>query len=183
QGAIRRDATRPAPHNAYTSVYELYDAMTAKNEDWLSRDISYGVWSFDEKPPEGAVSASSLTVDFSASVNQVIWRYDETAGGWIRAQGGKDAITADGKTISASNVAVVITDISILDAVGRRKIRTIGEGEGYVLRDGMKIDATWKKPSTKERLRFYDQAGKEIPMKPGATWIEVVGGEGQVTIK
>ena len=84
----------------------------------------------------------------------------------------------------ADNVAVVVTEIEVIDNVGRREIRTTGEGEAYVLRDGIVIEATWKKPSTSERLKFYNRAtGEEITMNAGVTWIEVVGSEEDIRIE
>ena len=136
------------------------------------------------KDSEPTDSESSLYIDFWAPVYVVDWMYDEETGRYAREQFGEAHMTKSGAQIMADNIAVVITDIEIIDNVGRREIRTTGEGEGYVLQDGRVIEATWKKPSKSERLKFYDRvSGEEITMNAGVTWIEVVGDEDDIRIE
>ena len=74
----------------------------------------------------------------------------------------------------AKNIAVLETDIEIIDAVSRRKISTIGSGNALVFQDGKKTEGVWEKKSANEMLRFYDKNGKEIEFNRGTTWVEAV---------
>ncbi len=74
-------------------------------------------------------------------------------------------------------------DVEIVDAVGRRHIQTIGEGDAFVFMDGKKQEAIWKKPSASERLRFYHPDGTEMELNPGKTWIHVLQEPAQVQEK
>lgn len=177
-----RATDRYAPHNVYTSTELLNAFYTLREEAGVAPTRLYDLWMFKE--PEPTDSDSSLYIDFWAPVYVVDWAYDEETGRYPREQFGEPHVVESGAQIMADNVAVVITDIEVIDNVGRREIRTTGEGNGYVLQDGRVIEATWKKPSTSERLKFYNRmTGEEIVMNAGVTWIEVVGSEEDIRIE
>lgn len=177
-----RATDRYAPHNVYTSTELLNAFYTMREEAGAAPTRLYDLWVFKDPEPTG--SESSLYIDFWAPVYVVDWTYDEETGRYAREQFGEPHLVESGAQIMADNVAVVITDIEVIDNVGRREIRTTGEGNGYVLQDGRVIEATWKKPSKSERLKFYGRAtGEEIVMNAGITWIEVVGSEEDVRIE
>lgn len=178
----RENGTRYAPHNVFTSTELLKAFYSVREEAGVAPTRLYDLWTFKDSEPTD--SESSLYIDFWAPVYVVDWIYDEKTGRYAREQFGDPHVVESGAQIMADNVAVVITDIEIIDNVGRREIRTTGEGNGYVLQDGRVIVATWKKPSKSERLKFYDRAtGIEIAMNAGITWIEVVGDETDVRIE
>lgn len=177
-----RATDRYTPHNVFTSTELLNAFYTMREEAGATPTRLYGLWTFKDPEPTGL--ESSLYIDFWAPVYVVDWMYDEETGRYAREQFGEPHLVESGAQIMADNVAVVITDIEVIDNVGRREIRTTGEGEAYVLQDGRVIEATWKKPSKSERLKFYNRAtGEEIVMNAGVTWIEVVGSEEDIRIE
>ncbi|MBI4591986.1 DUF3048 domain-containing protein [Candidatus Uhrbacteria bacterium] len=178
-----RATNRYAPHNVYTSTELLNAFNTMREEAGVAPTRLYDLWMFKDSEPTGK-NGMGLYVDFWAPVYVVDWEYDGETGRYLRSQFGEPHVTVTGEQIVADNIAVVITDIEIIDNVGRREIRTTGEGEGYVLQDGIVIEVTWKKPSKSERLKFYSRAtSEEIVMNAGVTWIEIVGNEEDVTIE
>ena len=162
-----RSATRSAPHNVYTSSELLEKAAVSIPE------FSYGLWTFKDGEPLEDSSNSNLKIEDGLAYFTE-WRYDASNNNYVRWQGGEEVKTFDGEQILADNVAVVYTSISIIDAIGRREIETVGEGDALVLQDGRKINAVWKKEAADERLRFYAEDGKEIVWNSGKTWVEVV---------
>jgi len=48
-------------------------------------------------------------------------------------------------------------------------------GRAQVFRDGMMVEGFWLAADSTSPLQFIDSAGNPLPLKPGATWIEVVG--------
>jgi hypothetical protein len=108
------------------------------------------------------------------------WGYDVAAKSYVRLFDDQPVKTKEGNEIHAKNIAVILTEIETIDAVGHRQIKTIGEGGASIFQDGKKIRAIWKKPAASERLRFYTFEGEEIEMNPGNTWIEVIGNEAQL---
>jgi hypothetical protein len=174
-----RSTDRQAPHNAYTSTDLLDKALKAPAVHLPTP--SYGTWTFKD-PATDVSQGPGVTVDFSAPQYKAIWTHDAATNTYTRTQDGAKYVMQDGGKIAATNVAVMVSDVSIVDAVGRKHIRTTGEGEAWVFQDGKAIHGTWKKPSVTDRLRFYDQDGKEIAMNAGNTWIEVIGDAKSVTI-
>ena len=64
-------------------------------------------------------------------------------------------------------------------------IQLWGEGPGRLLRDGQVYSGTWVRINPQQaddRLVFLDSEGKQIPLKPGSTWIQLVRTDGSVTI-
>lgn len=120
------------------------------------------------------MGVSDIVLNPDSLLYRVDWKYNATDNNYVRWQGGEAMKTLDDAEITANNVAVVYTNVSVIDAIGRREIETVGEGEAAVYQDGKIFTAVWKKESTTDRLRFYTEDGKEIKWNAGKTWIEVV---------
>ena len=174
-----RSASRQAPHNVYTSTDLLQEAVAKAQAADRAPDRLYGAWTFKDAAIN-ATEGKDVSIQFLNGTYRSHWSYDETSGRYLRAQGNAAYAMADGVKVFADNVAVVITEMDILDSVGRRKVRTIGEGKAYVFQDGAAIPAVWKKPSVSERLAFFDTEGNPIAMNAGTTWIEIVESDAQI---
>jgi hypothetical protein len=175
-----RDARRFAPHNVYTSTELLRTYVQTKKEAGRVSQPLYAVWKFGEEVEgfekelgERGEEGKKIEVSYGSPEYDVVWEYDAQKEKYVRWQNGKPVATSEGAPVVVENVVLMETDIAILDAVGRRKVRTMGTGEATVFRDGTRIPAQWKKESVSDRLLFFDEEGKEIEMKPGKTWIEV----------
>ena len=103
------------------------------------------------------------------------WEYDPETNEYIRYQSGYEMSMLEGGQIRANNIAILETDIVVLDEIGRRQITTVGEGPAMVIQDGQVVVGTWAKSSVDERLRFYNnETGAEVQFNAGVTWIEVL---------
>lgn len=174
-----RSSQRGMPHNVYTTMDNLRDALD--NELQLDAP-EYGVWTFKDGQASG--EAKSFVIDWtSGQAYDIAWDYDAETNAYVRDQGGTSNFLEGGVNAIAQNVVIMETDIEVVDAVGRRHIRTTGDGDALIAQDGRIIIATWKKDDRTSRLRFYDSTNNEIAMNAGATWIEVVGSLGQATVE
>ncbi|MEA3272746.1 MAG: DUF3048 domain-containing protein [Patescibacteria group bacterium] len=162
---------RYAPHNVLTSTENLREAVD---------DMDYKTSDFDSwKFKEGAdilerPKSQEILVDFWLPEHKIKWKYNLRRNDYERMQGGEVHKDEDGNEIRAKNIVIQFTDVEIIDAVGRREIRTMGEGIAGVFMDGKRINGSWKKPSQEARTRFYNEDGDEIFFNSGTTWIEVV---------
>ncbi|OGL66729.1 hypothetical protein A2856_03115 [Candidatus Uhrbacteria bacterium RIFCSPHIGHO2_01_FULL_63_20] len=170
--AYWRSTDRVAPHNTYTSTDLLGKALAHAREAGKAPTLLYGTWAF--KDPSPAQVGTGVTVDFGATSYRVDWTYDGKSGTYSRRQGGLPYAMKDGGTVAADNVVVAVTKMTVIDTVGRREVKTVGEGDMILFQDGRAVRGRWKKPSQTERLRFFDEDTAEIEMNPGMTWIEVV---------
>lgn len=174
----RDERTRYAPHNAYTTS----DDLRASLEELDFDAPSYDAWTFADGAP-GCSAGKSLSIDWtSGNTYDLDWFYDAATNVYMRNQRDVVWFLEGVKTAMVENVVVMATDVEIVDATGRRHIRTVGDGAAYVFQNGCVTVATWEKDDRMARLRFYDEAGSEIAMNAGQTWIEVVESLGQVTI-
>jgi len=60
------------------------------------------------------------------------------------------------------------------DALGAKAIRIALRGSGPVklLRDGVVVEDTWRAEHPNQPPHFFDAGGREIPLKPGDTWVQ-----------
>ena len=167
----KRVGNRPAPHNVYTSGNLLKQAYQSVV---ISLPLSVRSWKFKaDAPPDSRGNVVMIKVAYVAPY-AVEWQYDKVANQYARRQWGGPHKDAAGKVISAKNIAVAFEKMEVLDALGRKKFTTIGEGKGLVFQDGRVIVGKWKKPSAPERMRWYDGQGQEVELNAGTTWVEIV---------
>jgi hypothetical protein len=183
----RDNIGRSAPHNAYTSTALLASALTEVG----GGTAGYGTWNFkDDEPTTDKVA--SPTINWSdGAVYDVTWNYSGDTNAYERIQGNAVMHVSSGASVMANNVVIMQSDVSVVDDVGRRHVRTLGEGKAIVYQDGKRIDATWKKDSRTGRLTFFHALPEDlgltgngsvttsdvdlpIDMNAGKTWIEVV---------
>lgn len=151
-----RSAKKTKPHNVYTSI-ELLGEAAARMSATTSTPAA---WLYKTAPaPEAKIHDVFLV--------------DTPRGQWSYATETNDYYREGAKEVRAKNIAVMMTDISTIDDAGRQAVRTVGQGDAKVYLDGTLIEATWKKPSAAERLRFFRKDGTEIQWNPGLTWIVV----------
>lgn len=177
-GAIGRDPTRAAPKNAVTSV----DALSALSDarGWADTPATAS-WRYKDDGGAAGQPVQSIDLDFdSAGLNRgafaVRWQYDPAANQYLRAQAGvphRDAAT--GNQLTARNVIIQIGDVRpVGDRAGHILYTTEGSGKALVLLDGRAVPATWRKDSRDARTRYFDQAGQEIALNRGTTWVELL---------
>jgi hypothetical protein len=170
----------------YTSLEKLYEA--AKQKNWSLkispvRELKYlagGDLNQETK-------TQSIKIDFSSESYRVDWEYDSAKNLYNRSMAQKphaDAVT--GKQITASNI--VIQSVSRREAITEINeqgwaMDTIGSGKAWVVRNGVAVEATWKKTDQTSRTLFYDEAGAEIKFVPGVIWYEIVPPDVFNTIK
>ena len=176
----RQNSTRYAPHNVYTTVESLKEAFDEIFDD--AEVPSYDIWQFaDDQPVE---VPSSISIDWSdGTTYDVGWKYQEETNSYLRYQGLSKMSMEDGSIIEANNIAVISTDIRVIDNEGRRSIVTVGSGDALIIQNGEVYLARWEKQDHDDRLKFYTTDGYEISFNAGKTWIEVVSSLSQVEIE
>lgn len=170
-----RDSSRAAPHNVYTATDLLAQGLAKRYPEKSA--WSYPTYSFKDDAPQVADEViNDFVVDFGADVYRVEWQYDAEKNWYGRYHNGlPHMLEGVDRPIAANNVVVMAAPTEVLDSIGRLAIDTVGQGDARVWQDGKIIEATWKRASTSELIRFYDASGAEIALNGGQTWIEVVG--------
>jgi hypothetical protein len=163
-----RSRRRSAPHNVYTETKRLEKAY----DEIVTDDVAYGDRVF--KKPTNEPEITEITIGYLAPTYEVTWLYSSDDGAYYRSHGSKKSVMRDGDQLAAQNIAVMITDIAVIDNEGRKRILTLGEGDAIIYQDGKKILGSWMKADLNSLTMFFDDNGDQIEWIPGTTWVEVI---------
>ena len=162
-----RDPNRNAPYDMILSGQEAKKRI-AELDVAKASNIA---WSFGKLSNEGN-SISAVKVKWPASNYTAKWNGKS----WDLYQNGNPDITSDG--IQISPTTFIIQNVVITDSIYKDKLGgitplsiTVGEGTGWVLRDGIAIKATWNRPDSTSGTTWSDVNGKEIKFAAGQIWV------------
>ena len=184
--AYRRDKSRPAPHNAYTSTEKLRrvgERLGAPAE--LPEDIHRRPFR-DASPLDARGASQRIRVPYRTNV--ITYAYDRESNRYLRSIDGKRHVDpADGERVAPTNVVVLFQafriDTKVEPGHSRPVIKTTGSGRAIVLREGRAVEATWRKKDDVSPTRLFADDGTEIELVRGQTFIQVVPTGTRVTVK
>ncbi len=122
------------------------------------------------KPSDEA--CTYVHVDFGGAT--ATFEYDETTNTYFKSINGKkqkDAVSNE--QLNFTNVVILETEISIRTQYGHKEIDLQGGSgyAGYYISNGAIQKISWEKPTASDYLKFYDEAGNEISINRGKTYI------------
>jgi hypothetical protein len=169
--AFSRDPNRVAPHNLYTSTKELYRLVGGK-----AGGAPDPVFTYTDAKVRGK-KAAGIHLPFSSD-SDVYWRWSSSAKKYLRWHGSVPHTYSDGTQVGAINVVVQVVDVQMTDVhdvngVASPEVVATGRGTAYVFRGGRMVKGTWVRESKGDVTRFLDAKGREIPLLPGNTWVEL----------
>lgn len=125
---------------------------------------------FGPLPVGAGKPAPSARAAFSNFVI-VTLTYDPATQAWAIAQNKRRMPKVAPANVIVQQVAVKAG--KYVDVLGNASPYTVttGSGTATVFRDGRAIPATWKRLNESTGTRYYDASGKDIPLRPGATWV------------
>lgn len=138
-------------------------------------------WSFGKLSNAGD-SIASVKITWPAAKYEATW----SGKSWNLIHNGKPNVTSDGVQISPTTFViqkVVITDSEYKDKTGAVTPLsiTVGEGSGWVLRDGLAIKAKWNRPDPTSGTTWSDLEGNEIKFAPGQVWVALTDRDPEFT--
>jgi hypothetical protein len=178
----------------YTDTSDLWNLASERGLN--ERPDFHDMWAFSEGEPPGGAAATQLKIVYKEDLAIAEYRYDEATRTYKRFDVGEPLMDeATGEQIAPANVLVlhanhVNTDI-LADAHDpdnpwyALSIQLWGQGPAKLLRDGQVYEGTWIRENPQQendRLIVVDGAGKQIPFRPGATWIQLVRLDGTVEL-
>ncbi|MCD6109932.1 DUF3048 domain-containing protein [bacterium] len=176
-----RDYVYFAPHNLFTNVKELRELIADRGWDKPLKEpfLSFGSVEEDEDPSVEDQNASTIHIYYPFPSYFVRYDYDVTDEVYKRFQAGNPYIDhGSEKQITASNVVILVTNYYPTDEAGRLYMKTEGQGDMYLFRNGKVFTGVWKKMTALDKYKFYDGNGKEFTFAPGKTWISVINNQG-----
>ena len=140
---------------------------------------------FNSNPPSTGETAEMVAINYY-SRNRGEWHYDSNSGNylrWIEEVDANDELQmiphvdrVTGGQLAFSNVIVMFTEYTELSETlhDMNIIRSNG-GRAVLFRDGKVIEGTWRVFSRYQPLRFFGTDGEPLALKPGNSWIVIVG--------
>lgn len=170
-----RDKIRYAPHNMYASTKSLREFENTIQEEFSL----YPNWKYhpaDYASVDNKVNNVEPFIRFRPKTNIVSWKYDLEKNEYVRFEGEEKYLEADGSEVRAKNIILMHMDMTILDEIGRRKFKTLGEGKANIFYDGAHFEnIIWKKENQNARTQFFQNGSQEpFSLRVGTTWIEIV---------
>ena len=145
---------------------------------------------FQETPPDGMQPGQSLMILFNY-YNRGEWRFDNETGKYLRLieeienYGTEDESIQmtplvdriTGEQLAFSNIILMFAKYEEL-APTAHAIEIWKNDNGrpaYLFRDGGMIEGQWAAPNDTDPIQFSYQDGRPLPLKPGNTWIAIMG--------
>jgi hypothetical protein len=128
----------------------------------------------------------NVRYDYNASTNSYLRSYESGVAHEVYVCPGEnlgEVNPEDNCTLgqlSPSVVVVMKVDERRASDNYHEDITTLGSGEAYIFQNGYALHGTWKKDSINSQIEFYDEAGKEIALAPGQTFVEAVPNYGSI---
>jgi hypothetical protein len=181
---LTRRGVRPAPHNVYLDLQQLWDAADAVTLGDRVERAGRGTapFTFDaEASVEPGRPVNRVTI-FTNDYWNFGWTWAEGAGLWLRNEAGDRAVDAlSGDALTARTVVVQIVTQEILynelDAGGypRRLQHLVGSGDAILYVGGNAIDVRWERTADVEQTKWtYAASGEPVVLPPGRIWWVIV---------
>lgn len=175
-----RDEEIPLPHNLFADLNALW--QIAARDGLGQRPTLRGMAFTPEPPPDASGAGAYLQVRYATTL--VEWHYHAPTGRYYRSSDGLRHFDANtDEQVSAANVVVLYAGHYLTDIIESgwqdnvhwsAQITLWPEGDAVLLRDGLRYEGRWLRPSRPELLWLETKDGEILPFKPGNTWFQVV---------
>jgi len=176
-GAIfYRDKNIKAPHNAFASAESIWKAIDKAGFEKQHADGYESHFTFYEQDTDlvnGNV-ANKVALKYSG-YTAPYFEYNDKDKLYYRFQfGGPHKDTVTDAQLSFKNVIVQFVKEWNIDKNGYQTMDLEdATGRGYYITNGKVNLITWKKDESLRWMRYYNEAGEELTINPGKTFIEV----------
>jgi hypothetical protein len=154
-------------------VEKNYQITTAKNVGWSFGDV-----------PQGGKPTESVIMHWPAARYSAAW--SESQSRWLLSHNSESDVAESGIVLGPTTL--VIQMVSITDSEYRDKVggitpfsQTVGNGRGFILRDGKTFNALWSRASEGVGTTWTSSDGKEIKFAPGQIWVALTDKEPDFT--
>lgn len=166
-----RDLTRFAPVNLILHADVL---MSQLKDQGVAIDYSKKMgWKFGAAPM-GGQRINSVKLKWPANTYSAAWSSSESR--WLLFHAGNPDLASDGKQLGPTTLVIQL--VSITPSQYHDKFggvtpfsATVGQGDGYVLRNGYAYPAKWNRPSAVSGTTWTQIDGSPLSFAPGQVWV------------
>jgi hypothetical protein len=175
------DPLRTSPY-AMVLRADLLMAKTVEKNYQIDTAKSVG-WSFGDEPV-GGKPTESVILHWPAARYGATWSSAE--GRWLLTHNSNSDLAESGKILGPTTL--VIQMVSITPSEYHDKLggvtpfsQTVGNGTGFILRNGKSYEALWSRPSAEVGTSWTLADGSEIKFAPGQVWVALTDTEPDFT--
>lgn len=168
------DQSRSVPYAMMLKLPELLKEAQARGVR-LDKSHSIG-FTFGEKNFEGA-PFTSVRISWPAATYSAAWSDSEKR--FLLWHDGVPNVDENGVQIGGENI--LIQQVRISDSIYHDKvggvtplIDSVGEGECFLLRDGVAERCHWSRPDPLQGTEITNETGVRLTFAPGHTWVALV---------
>ena len=175
-----RDETLPVPHNLFADLQALWEL--ADNQGNGGRQDLSGMAFHPEIQGEPTGSGIYAQVRYATTI--VEWHYDpETARYYRTTDGQRHFDASTNQQLSAANLVIVYAEHNDSDIIESgsgdnihwsAQISLQSEGDAIIMRNGVRYEGHWLRPTRSDLLTFETVDGETIYLNPGNTWVQLV---------
>lgn len=175
-----RDESLPVPHNLFANLEALWQ-LAESDGNGGRQDLS-GMAFHPE--PQGEATGSGIYAQIRYTTTIVEWHYDPETERYYRSTDGQRHLDANtSEQISAANLIIVYTGHYLTDIIESgyqdnihwsQQITVWPRGNATILRNGLRYEGEWLRPSRPDLMTFQTTEGETIYLNPGNTWFQLV---------
>lgn len=177
---IKRDRSKPAPHNLFTSFNLLESRSVLAGWKKISPEYS---WASIDSNNSQATTTMDIVVNYSNPAFATSFHYDPDANVYKRFLAGDPHLDAEtGSQLEVSTLVVLETESSVIDAdLLTIDLRTQGSGKATVFRSGKVFEARWRKSGLYSPIEILEADGQKVEFEKGLVWFSVVNQYGSLS--
>ena len=183
EGAFYRDPDR-MQYGLEHSLFSIGAKLIEATEDQgfsLTHEAGaydYGLTFSDTAAEQCTDEALYASIGFN-SFKTTDFEYNEDDGLYYAFEYGSEYMDDEyGVQMSFKNLLFLETDVSVIDDVGRLRVRTTDTGEGWFVCGGKCVEITWEREMNTDAFRYYLKDGTPLELGVGSTYIGVRPGYG-----
>lgn len=178
----KRDTSRNAPHNAFTSTQKILESANKKGYRTTSDQRSVLNYTTDEVLLEDGTDATYVKIPYS-SFNVVEYNYNEETKMYTRTSKGTQQTDLNtGDSIATKNIIITFAEnYSVESGSVLQEVKNIGKLKGYYITNGKAIEITCEKTDRRSKTVYKDLQGNEIKVNDGNTFIQICPKNAQVS--
>ena len=171
------DPNRIQPYAMVLRADLLMQFVKEKNFS-IAHSKSMG-WEFGGAP-DGGVKVESVHLSWPASSYDAHWSDSEDR--WLLDHSYQPDLSESGEQLGAKTLVIQL--VSITDSIYKDKVggvtpfsATVGEGRGFILRDGKSYEAQWSRPDAASGTTWKTLSGEKIAFAKGQIWVALTDKE------
>lgn len=169
-----RDKSIKMPNNAFTSLDGILAGIKTKKFETQYKEGYESHFNFYQEDTDLVSDkiVSKVNVDYSG-YNTPYFVYNSEEKQYYRYQFGEPHIDSNTKDqLSFKNIIIQLVKEWDIDKNDYQDMELKdASGEGYYITNGKLVPIAWKKLEKNRWMRYYDEAGEELTINPGKTFV------------